>query len=118
MSHMSDSSTIHPELDLLHHVALQVDDLDRAVQWYQSQFRCEVSWHDQTWALIRFANTSLALVLPSQHPPHIAFSVAKPERFGTLTPHRDGSRSVYVQDSEGNVVECLDPHSLTRSDGA
>jgi hypothetical protein len=57
-------------------------------------------------------------VSPGQHPPHIAFVVEAPERFGPLTPHRDGSRSIYIQDSEGNVVECLDPDSLTPPDDA
>ena len=105
-------------LDSLHHVAVQVQDLDRAVAWYQQGFNCEVTWHDESWALINFANASLALVSPGQHPPHIAFTVPHPERFGPLTPHRDGSRSIYIEDSEGNVVECLDPESLTPPDGA
>ena len=27
--------------------------------------------------------------------------------FGTLTPHRDGTASVYIDDPDGNVVEIL-----------
>ena len=99
-------------LDALHHVALQVEDIARAVAWYQERFRCEVAWRDESWALLRFANTSLALVIPGQHPPHVAFSSPHAERYGELKGHRDGTRSVYVRDSEGNVVEVMDEQSL------
>ena len=118
MNQSTQASHNQTTLDTLHHVAIQVSDVKRAVEWYQAQLRCEVSWQDETWALLTFANTSLALVSPGQHPPHVAFTVLDAERFGPLTPHRDGSRSIYIQDSEGNVVECLDPSSLTRSDDA
>ena len=100
-------------LDELHHVAIQVQDIERAVAWYCDQFRCEISWQDNTWALLRFANTSLALVLPGEHPPHLAFSMEDAERHGTLQPHRDGTRSIYIKDSEGNTIECLDSDSLS-----
>jgi catechol 2,3-dioxygenase-like lactoylglutathione lyase family enzyme len=109
---MSPQSQSPQTLDSLHHVALQVSDVGRAVAWYQARFKCEVAWRDETWALLRFANTSLALVVPGQHPPHVALSVEGAERYGELTPHRDGTRSVYVKDSEGNVVELMDPESL------
>ena len=55
-------------LDELHHVAIQVENVARAVAWYQEHFRCEISWQDETWALLKFANTSLALVVPGEHP--------------------------------------------------
>ncbi len=100
------------ELDELHHVAIQVEDVARAVEWYQSMFKCEVSWQDSTWALLTFANTSLALVVPGEHPPHLAFTMEHAESMGTLVTHRDKTRSLYLKDSEGNVVECMDPKSL------
>lgn len=99
-------------LDALHHVAIQVEDVARAVEWYTSNLRCEVAWQDPTWALLRFANASLALVVPGQHPPHIAFAMEGAERHGALKLHRDGTRSVYIHDTEGNAVECMDPASL------
>ena len=103
------------DLDELHHVAIQVQDIERAVSWYRDTFRCEVSWKDETWALLKFANTSLALVLPGEHPPHLAFSMEGVELLGALEPHRDGTRSIYIEDSEGNTVECIDPQSLSES---
>ena len=110
----SDHTSIKPraKLDELHHVAVQVQDVRRAVAWYQERFRCQISWLDDTWALLRFANTSLALVVPGEHPPHLAFTMEEAESLGELSPHRDGTRSIYIEDSEGNVVECMDPKSL------
>lgn len=94
-------------MDSLHHVAVPVHDVARALAWYRERFDCRVAYRDDTWALLEFANVRVALVLPGQHPPHIAFERADAERFGRLTPHRDGTRSVYVTDSEGNAVEIL-----------
>ena len=95
------------KLDELHHVALQVREIAPAVKWYQERFRCSLVWSDESWALLRFSNCSLALVLPDQHPPHFAITRADAARFGPLTPHRDGTASVYLRDIDGNSVECL-----------
>ncbi len=97
------------ELDSLDHVAIPVEDVASAVDWYRSTFRCEVKYQDSTWALLRFANTSLALVIPSQHPAHIGFVSPDAEKFGALKTHRDGTRSCYVNDPAGNSVEILAP---------
>lgn len=99
-------------LDDLHHVAVQVPDIAAAVSWYEDKFRCAVDYQDATWAMLRFANTRLALVLPDQHPPHFAVTRADAESFGTLTGHRDGSRSIYVEDPSGNAVEVIETESL------
>ena len=99
-------------LDSLHHVAIQVSDIKRSIQWYTQNFTCEIQYQDDTWALLKFANTSLALVMPGEHPPHLAFVTPKAESLGPLVTHRDGTRSIYIQDSESNVIECMDPTSL------
>lgn len=104
---MATAERVKTELDSMHHVAISVKDVAEAVDWYRENFRCEVAYQDPTWALLRFANMQLALVIPSQHPPHIAFEHADAARFGTLKPHRDGTRSVYVADPSGNPVEVL-----------
>ena len=95
------------QLDRVHHVALQVENLGRAVDWYQTQFSSELLYQDDTWALLRFGNVNLALVIPDQHPAHIAFTHPHAGQFGELVQHRDGTRSVYIQDSEGNTVEIM-----------
>ena len=94
-------------LDRVHHVAIAVNDVAAAVAWYTSTFRCSVSYRDATWALLDFDNLHLALVIPGQHPPHVAFTSPKAEAFGALETHRDGTRSTYVKDSAGNSVEIM-----------
>jgi catechol 2,3-dioxygenase-like lactoylglutathione lyase family enzyme len=98
-----------PELDKLDHIAIPVEDVASAVDWYRQTFRCEVKYQDPTWALLAFANTRLALVIPSQHPAHISFVSPDAEKFGALKTHRDGTRSCYVKDPAGNSVEILAP---------
>ncbi len=94
-------------LDSIHHVAVAVPDVKKAVAWYTQTFQCKVAYQDDTWAFLEFANLKLALVIPGQHPPHIAFVSPEAEKFGTLKPHRDGTRSCYVTDPAGNAVEIL-----------
>lgn len=94
-------------LHTIHHVAIAVRDVGEAVQWYTKTFACTVSYRDDTWALLEFANIKLALVVPDQHPPHIAFVHPEAAMFGPLKRHRDGTRSVYVVDPAGNAVEIM-----------
>ena len=100
------------QLDSLHHVAYVVRNVPDAVKWYQSRFRCELEFADGTWALLRFANSSLALVTEGDHPAHIGFVTSAAMEAGQLKTHRDGTRSVYVDDPSGNAVELLDPRSV------
>jgi catechol 2,3-dioxygenase-like lactoylglutathione lyase family enzyme len=94
-------------LDSIHHIAIPVEDIASALDWYTRTFRCEVKYRDETWAFLKFGNVQLALVIPSQHPAHVAFVSQDAERFGTLKLHRDGTRSVYVRDPAGNSVEIM-----------
>ena len=94
-------------LDRVHHVAIAVNDVAAAVAWYTSTFRCTVTYQDASWAMLDFDNLQLALVIPEQHPPHVAFERPEAEKFGALTTHRDGTRSVYVKDPAGNAVEIM-----------
>lgn len=100
------------ELSPIDHVAIPVTDIQAAVDWYTGTFRCEVKYQDETWALLKFANIQMALVISSQHPAHIGFVSAHAERFGELKTHRDGTRSVYIQDPAGNPVEVLASDSM------
>jgi catechol 2,3-dioxygenase-like lactoylglutathione lyase family enzyme len=99
------------ELDTLDHVAIQVEDVARAVAWYRETFSVDVTYQDETWALLAFANVRLALVVPGQHPPHLAVVRPDAASFGPLKPHRDGTASVYTHDSEGNVLEIMAPYA-------
>lgn len=103
------------DLDAIHHVAVPVKNVSEAVRWYTEHFRCTVSYQDPTWALLEFANTRLALVVPEQHPPHIGFEHPRADEFGPLTLHRDGTRSIYLPDPSGNSIEIIDAASTTGS---
>ena len=98
---------ILPGLDTVNHIAIQVNDIGRAITWYQSLFQTIVEYQDESWALLRFRNINLALVKPDQHPAHIAIEHENAEAFGSLSQHRDGTRSIYINDSEGNSIELL-----------
>jgi catechol 2,3-dioxygenase-like lactoylglutathione lyase family enzyme len=93
------------QLDSIDHIAIPVEDVRAAVDWYTRTFHCEIQYQDDTWAFLKFGNIQLALVIPSQHPAHIAFVSPDAEKFGTLKLHRDGTRSCYVKDPAGNAVE-------------
>ena len=93
----------------LHHVALCVPEIAPAVEWYSDRLKASVSYQDQSWALLDIDNTSIALVLPSQPPPHLAFESSKAARYGKLTSHHDGTESVYIRDPFENTVEFIKP---------
>ena len=103
---MSTDAATRP-LDRLHHVAVEAEDIPTAVDWYQEHFSCEIGYQDETWALLKFGNVSLALVTPGQHPPHLGFVHPDAASFGELKPHRDGTESLYLADPHGNAVELL-----------
>ena len=94
-------------MDRLHHVAISVPDISEALAWYSDQFDVETVYSDESWALLKFDNIALALVLPRQHPPHIAVERENADSYGPLTPHRDGTASVYIRDPRGNAVEIM-----------
>jgi catechol 2,3-dioxygenase-like lactoylglutathione lyase family enzyme len=95
------------DMDNIDHIAIPVENVATALNWYKSRFNCEVTYQDDTWAFIRFGNIKLALVIPSQHPAHIAFVSPDAEKSGALKLHRDGTRSCYVTDPAGNSIEIM-----------
>jgi len=94
-------------LDTIHHTAIQVKDIAKAVIWYTEHFACEVEYQDDSWSVLKFANTSIALVLPEQHPYHFAIIADDLSPYGSATLHRDGIKSVYIKDADGNNIEML-----------
>ena len=95
-------------MDKIHHIAIQVKNIEESVNWYKENFDVEVSYQDKTWAMINFENTSLALVIPEEHPFHFAIETDKVESFGSPKKHRDGTSSVYIKDIDGNNLEMLE----------
>jgi extradiol dioxygenase family protein len=101
------------DLDTVHHIAIEVDDIMASLDWYSEKFNCRIEYQDETWALLEFGNMSLALVTKGQHPRHIGFVTNEALNHGELKTHRDETRSIYVSDPSGNAVELLDPDSVT-----
>lgn len=101
------NSATSEQLDIIDHIAIQVNDIEQAVQWYRQQFNCTVNYQDDTWAFLEFGNIKLAFVIANQHPPHLAFIRSDAEKFGPLKTHRDGTRSVYIEDPSANKLEIM-----------
>ena len=83
------------------HIALQVNNINESVNYYK-EYGASVIHQDDTWAFLQFDNIKLALVLPNEHPAHIAFV---DESVTNGTKHRDGSESIYEHDTFGNIIE-------------
>ena len=89
-------------MDSIDHIAIQVSDINQAVESYTDKFDCEVIYIDTTWAMLKFDNINLALVIPTEHPRHIAF-IDNSVKEGVI--HRDGSEARYEDDGFGNTIE-------------
>ena len=48
-----------PKQDYLHHVAVAVSNVKETVDWYVRHFDCQVTYQDETWALVKFSNVSM-----------------------------------------------------------
>ncbi|HRK31626.1 MAG TPA: VOC family protein [Tepidisphaeraceae bacterium] len=96
------------------HVAVPSSDIAASVEWYRSQFAAEVLFQDTTWAFMNVGGVKVALVTPSQHPPHLAVRVdeaqltaAAAKTGAKIDSHRDGTRGIYLNDPFGNAVELI-----------
>ena len=88
-------------IEKIDHIAITVPHIKKAVEWYTKYRKCKVKYQDDSWALLQFKNIDLALVLPQDHPPHIAFQ----DNTISGDKHRDGSEYIYDHDTFGNIIE-------------
>ena len=98
----------------LDHVALPARDIAASVRWYTEEFGAQVLYQDATWAFLQVGQGKIALVTPSQHPPHVAIRVGEAELAEAareagkpVDQHRDGTRGIYRSDPDGNQVELI-----------
>ena len=92
------------------HVAVNVSDIARSVEWYKNTLGATVLYIDDTWAFLLAGGMKIALTLEKQHPAHLAFDVGSepPADFlATAKRHRDGSVSKYIVDPDGNAIEWI-----------
>ena len=105
--------------NFLHHVAIRVKDMDRAVSYYMSLgFNCE--WESDDWS---YFEEGIALLGPryDRADPHVAFYLNSHDElrkkwkelmdmgYSCCRPykHRDGTVSFYTRDPEGNQLEFI-----------
>ena len=96
------------------HVAVPSRDIAASVRWYVEKFGAEVLYQDGTWAFLKLGQGKLALVTPTQHPPHVAVRVGAETLRAHATAagkpvdqHRDGTAGVYIDDPDGNQIELI-----------
>ena len=99
------------DLTSVDHIAVESKNIANSVKWYQNQFKCEVKHQDETWALLKFANISIALVTPGDHPPHFAVVDEKIVDDPKSKAHRDGIHFIYEKDPDSNFIEKIDRSS-------
>ncbi|WP_254995980.1 VOC family protein [Cyanobium sp. Aljojuca 7D2] len=113
-----------PAAHTLGHVALRVQDMERAKAFYLS-LGLQLTWDSPDWAYLEWpgGGSGIALLSPDYKAagPHFAFHfrdraevdavhaqlVAVGQACGPVHDHRDGTASFYLQDSEGNWLEML-----------
>ncbi len=113
-----------PSVHRLGHIAIRVEDVNRAKAFYQS-LGMKLVWDDQDWCYLEAGpgRDGLALLGPGYKAagPHFAFHFtdrAEVEEIhrklkeagvdvGHLHNHRDGTASFYLKDPEGNWLEML-----------
>ncbi|MFQ6538767.1 VOC family protein [Aphanothece stagnina] len=108
----------------LGHVALRVEDLERAKGFYVG-LGLRLTWDAEDWAYLQWPGSGegLALLSPTYTAagPHLALHfpdraavdqlqgrlMAAGHRCGPVHDHRDGTASFYMRDPEGNWLEML-----------
>jgi len=96
------------------HVAIPSSNIPQSVDWYRQHFGAEVIYQDKSWAFLNIGGQKLALVTPTQHPPHVAVSVSEEELVAAsrqtgipIDSHRDGTKGIYIHDPFGNAIELI-----------
>ena len=94
-------------LDKIDHIAIQVKDINKSLNWYLKKFKCKKIYSDKTWAFIEFNNIKLALVTKKEHPFHFAIINNDIKLGKKIKKHRDNSISKYIDDPDKNKIELI-----------
>ena len=97
---------------LVDHIAILVDNLEVAEEWYCSKLLCAVSYRDKKYIRLKLGNTNIALIDKNHYPcAHFGILVENKEdlplELGETVYHRDGTIGVYVKDPFGNYLEYI-----------
>ena len=94
------------------HIAILIDDLGIAEEWYTEKLDGHVTFRDQKYIRIQVANTNIALIDRKHYSnAHFAILIENKEDLpidqGVVVHHRDGTIGVYVEDPFGNYIEYI-----------
>ena len=97
---------------LVDHIAILVDDLNTAEEWYTTHLSGDVTHRDKKYIRIKIQNTNIALIDKNEYPyAHVGILVKNkkdlPVDKGIVVEHRDGTVGVYVKDPFGNYLEYI-----------
>lgn len=97
---------------LADHVAILVDDLEQAEEWYLEHLSGVVTHRDKKYVRIQIENTNIALIDKNHYlHAHIGILVENKEDLpvdkGIVVKHRDGTIGVYVKDPFDNYLEYI-----------
>jgi catechol 2,3-dioxygenase-like lactoylglutathione lyase family enzyme len=92
-------------VSVVDHIAIVVDNLEEAAQWYTEYCGGEVTHRQDTYYRLQLQNTCIALLLSSHKPnkPHVAVLVECIEDL----PKDKGTHVEYVTDPWGNHLEYI-----------
>ena len=92
------------------HTAFIVKNISKSVSWYKNNFSAEILYESEDWAFLKIEDCKLALST-GKHPYHIAFKVSEEflhkHKDKKIHNHRDGTKSIYFEDLDGNAVEII-----------
>ena len=94
------------------HIAILVDDLEVAEEWYVQKLAGKVTFRDSKYIRMQLSNTNIALI-DKNHYPHAHFGILVekmedlPLELGEVVYHRDGTTGVYGKDPFGNYLEYI-----------
>ena len=97
---------------IVDHIAILVDDLAVAEEWYTDKLSGKVTFRDPKYIRMRVSNVNIALIDKKHYPyAHFGILVEKiedlPLELGDAVYHRDGTVGVYVKDPFGNYLEYI-----------
>jgi len=99
-------------MSIIDHIAVLVDDLKVAEEWYTEKLDGKVTFRDSRYIRMSVSNTNIALIDKKHYPhPHFGILVENiadlPLEMGEVVYHRDGTTGVYVKDPFGNYLEYI-----------
>ena len=99
-------------MSFVDHIAILVDDLEVAEEWYTKKLAGKVTFRDKKYVRLQLSNINVALIDKKHYSyAHFGILVKKmedlPLELGETVYHRDGTVGVYVKDPFGNYLEYI-----------